>query len=90
MFNVNIEEIAIHIRAQIDPFESPFSSDDLLRFIGFGINFRLGLGLMRGSFEKISFPRIEPTQENLLAPSEFYIDIAKNWCKSNDIGYFSR
>jgi len=71
---VNVNELAVYLRALIDPF-ADFASAELSR-----------------RFEDINVPNgyIEPTQENLFAPEEFYIEKAIDLCNKNNIGYFRR
>jgi uncharacterized protein (DUF1810 family) len=71
---VNINELAVCLRALIDPFDD-FSKHSLSeRFPGI----------------YISHQYIEPTEENLFAPEEYYIKKAIDLCDKNGIGYFQR
>lgn len=74
MNHVNVAELAVRLRALIDPF------DDFAR------------AALEERFPQIHVPRsyIEPTQENLFAPEEVYIQKAMVLCKDNGVGYFRR
>ena len=71
---VNINELAVRLRALIDPFDD-FSNQSLSE-----------------RFPCISIPYqyIEPTEENLFAPEEYYIKKAIDLCNKNSIGFFQR
>ena len=71
---INVNELAVYLRSLIDPF------DDFSR------------GNFSRRFPMIYVPRlfIEPTDENLLASEDFYINKAIGLCNENNIGYFRR
>jgi uncharacterized protein (DUF1810 family) len=66
---VNINEVAVHIRALSDPFDT-FSSEWFNKF-------------------NVPSPHVAPTQENLCAEEDYFINLAKDWCSQNNIGFFA-
>jgi uncharacterized protein (DUF1810 family) len=71
---VNINELAVRLRALIDPFDD-FS----------GHSFQNAFPNIC-----VPYQYIEPTKENLFATEEYYIKKAIDLCNKNSIGYFKR